>query len=272
MDKWGELSMLRTLGEALADAKEVRKANYNRWNKGLADFDRERGYALLVKPAEEIEARYAKLLLEEFARVVPDHVRQFGAETFGFGDGVLFARLIAYIGHPRIAVPHYWEDGEKEPVAYEPYERTISELWAYCGCGDPALSGCYGYSVRTREERLALGKRSTARAVLRAWSDIIVRNAEPGKKGYPKSEAAAESHYFQWFTWAKAEGLKKRHQRQCQNRRRPGTTIGYPGCGIQAHPEWGEPGSLWRPGHAQAHAHRIVHKEFLRDLWIECGD
>ncbi|HXJ71724.1 MAG TPA: hypothetical protein VNM37_02685, partial [Candidatus Dormibacteraeota bacterium] len=68
----------------------------------------------------------------------------------------------------------------------------------------------------------------------------------------------------------KKEAAENRHVRQCQNKARPPMSPN--GCGTFAHPERGAPGSLWRPGHINMHAHRIVHKELLRDLWVVSGE
>lgn len=52
----------------------------------------------------------------------------------------------------------------------------------------------------------------------------------------------------------------------CKNRRIPPMSPN--GCATVAHPEWGIPGSPWRPGHVNMHAHRSVQKELLRQFWI----
>jgi hypothetical protein len=85
------------------------------------------------------------------------------------------------------------------------------------------------------------------------------------KFGQSTSEVAASSVYFKMFQQPLAETEGRRHERVCRNTHRP---PGSNGCDITAHPEWGEVGSPWRPGHAQADALRYIEKIMLRDLYL----
>jgi len=114
----------------------------------------------------------------------------------------------------------------------------------------------------SREEKLAAGKRATLRPLLFTFSAYLLRS-------HTRSEAVAGSRYWQVFEQAREGAQGNIHQRQCQNKKRP--PLKPNGCGTVLHPEWGAPGSPWRKGHILMHAHRMVHKEFLRDLWVVAG-
>lgn len=258
---WGEkMSGLRTCGEALADAIKARISVENRVERGGAAF------ALQGKPlvdgARKMEDSFRVQLMDEYRHVVPENIRDWAAQIPGLASGELFPRIIAVIGHPRHAIPYHWEGGDIVPGI--PYSRSLRQFWQWAGCGDPDMvprSDVLGHSP-TREEKLAAGKRTQLRPLLYTFSSYLLRS-------HTRSEAVANSRYWQVFTKAKAEAQEKKHHRQCQNKKRP--PLRPNGCGTVLHPEWGAPGTPWRPGHALMHAHRMVHKEFLRDLWVVAG-
>lgn len=274
---WGELTTLRTLGEALADAIKARVATDNRVKRGGAAVDEVAGKVML-QAARNLEDLYRKELVAEYRSVVPAPIREWAAGIPGLASGELFPRIISILGHPRIATPYAWPEGARTPVpAGEPYERSLRQLWQYAGCGDPASVPVKAVLGRTptRQDMLHAGKRTVLRPLLYTFSSSLVLAGTPVTKegsrlyGRPRSQAAHDSEFYQIFAAAKAEGAGRVHTRQCQNRKRPPMSPN--GCGTVQHPEWGEPGSPWRPGHAQAHAHRVVHKEFLRQLWRVAG-
>lgn len=275
--QWGsasDLKRLRLLGEQLTDAKKARSATVNRVERGGgAEWD---VGTILIADAWEKEVVAGKMLTEHYKQVAPGEVRAWAAEIPGLGTGELFPRMIAIIGNPLRAIPHHWatndelvfEDGRwqqgakaKEPIEDEPYDRGVRQLWSWAGCGDPDRNPKY-MTKPTREELMAAGMRTTLRPLLYTFSSYLLR-------AHTRSDAVAASQYWKIFTTAKDAGLRKTHTRQCQNKKRPPLTSN--GCGTVQHPEWGAPGSPWRPGHAQAHAHRIVHKELLHDLWHAAG-
>jgi len=277
-----ELTQLRALSEGLSDAIKARVSTFNRADRGsIANSvlsDSMKNIALAT------EDKYRELLMEEYRRSVPQVVQEWAASIPGMATGELFPRLLGMIGNPRVATPYHWEDGEtaKRVLVADPryvrgsstspnpaygedgeYHYGLRQLWQYCGCGDPESKP--GKNA-TQEEVLRGGKRIKVRSVLYAFSSYLVR-------GRSRSEAVANSYYLSVYDKARAEAEGKRHKWQCQNSHRPPMQSN--GCGTVAHPEWGEPGSLWRPGHMAAHAHRMVAKEFLRDLyavWPEPGE
>ena len=264
---WGDLRGFRNIAEGLADATKARVSTVNRVERG-GTADLIQGEEMITM-AQDLEKRYREMLMGKYATVVPAHVREWAAGIPGIATGELFPKLLGFIGHPRIAIPWHWEESALVPG--EPYYRSLRELWSWCGCGDPARNPRDLVKRPPQEQVLACGKRTQVRPVLHVFSSYLVTAGTPVTKdkskflGRPRSEKAASSPFFLLFQKEKEEGAAKVHQWPCQNHKLPKFSSN--GCGTVAHPEWGEPGSPWRPGHAQAHAHRMVHKEFLRQLW-----
>lgn len=128
---------------------------------------------------------------------------------------------------------------------------NVAKFWQYCGHGDPARS-------KRRSEAVIrhTGGRTTLPFSPRAKT-IVWQIAE---------SAYRRGLYRVVYLDARAACAEKTHSVTCRNTVRP---PGKPnGCGTSAHPEWGEPGSPWRPGHQHAHALRVVGKAILLDLWL----
>jgi hypothetical protein len=254
---WGDLTSFRTVAEGLSDAIKARCSTENRVKRGGGAADPMQARAM-TELARENEERYREMLQATYEMHVPDHVRAWAAGIPGLASGELFPRILGILGHPRIAIPYMWEDKMLVPAG-EPYERTLRQLWQYAGCGDPRMVPRADYLGHTpsREEKLAGGKRTVLRPLLYTFSSYLVR-------AHTRSEAVAASPFYKVLVEAKEAAQGNVHEFQCQNKKRPPMRSN--GCGTVLHPEWGEPGSPWRPGHIDAHAHRLVHKEFLREL------
>lgn len=270
-ESWGDLAMLRAAAESLTDLIRTRVAAENRALRGGAAADSAVRDRLVAIP-RDAEQEGRDFLFALYTDTVPDRIRGWAGGIPGLASGEVFPRLMGLIGDPRIAIPWKWEqaDGKRQLVsAGDPYDRSLRQLWQWCGCGDPQKKPESGMS---QEQLLACGKRTVVRPLLYAFSSYIARSGrvvtkEGSKKlGMPVSQTVADSRYFRIFAEQKDYGLTRTHEWQCQNHKRP--PLHPSGCGTVAHREWGEPGSPWRPGHAEAHAHRIVAKELLRDLWI----
>lgn len=152
--------MLRVLAEMFYDAQENRKRIANRAGRyaqaegtptkhTMPDW-----LAFEVDNAAREEKRVGKLLVAHYHDVAPRGVILWQESTPGVGAH-LTARLLGHLGHPRIAVPYHWEGtGTKRAlVADDPYLRSVGQLWAYCGHGDPALRG----RSKVAEENFAAG-------------------------------------------------------------------------------------------------------------------
>lgn len=277
-EEWGDLTALRASAESLADAIDLRIATENRVRRGgtFDQFDQEHGIgAQILASAKDHEAACRRMLQSTYEECVPDRVRGWAKGVPGLASGETFPRLIGLLGNPRVATPWTWDTSGPKRVlvpAGDPYERGIRQLWSYCGCGDPQRKPTAGMS---QEELLACGKRTIIRPVLFTFSSYLLRAGSPVTKedskkfGQPMSQDVADSKYYKLFAQARADGQGKVHQDTCRNKKRPPMKPN--GCGTVAHPEWGEPGSPWRPGHALAHAHRVTGKELLKDLWEVSG-
>lgn len=112
--------------------------------------------------------------------------------------------------------------------------------------------------IRPQEYLLSMGKRTTVRPLLRAFSNQLLMNSS-------RSQDIKDSELFKIFTEARTAAEAKVHTRVCRNKKIP--PLSPNGCGTSAHPEWGEVGSPWRDGHKNAHAHRVLQKEMLRMFW-----
>jgi hypothetical protein len=270
----GLLADLRAAGEDLADLIEVRKAAENR-ARTLGHMDT----ALICPPwIADAENAARQALQDAYARAVPAPIRDWAARVPCLGSGELFPRIIAIVGDPCMATPLLpiargdTGRGARSRPAGPPYLRSPHQLWQWCGVGDSRSKAREDVLGRKPEQAdlLAAGKRSQIPPLLYVWSSQLVRAATPSTRegsarfGLPMSPAAAGSHYWKTFTGRKARPVPV-HQHQCQNHVRP---PGRPsGCGTSLHPEWGEPGSPWRPGHVNMDAHRITQKRLLMDLW-----
>jgi hypothetical protein len=269
--EWGNLTALRTCAEIVTDKKGQRIADENRALRGGAAIDADHQQRLCAI-ARRAEADAEDLLMEVYESEVPAYVREWAASVPGLGSGITFPRLVGMIGNPHIAIPYEWQrnkDGKRELVqAGPPYERSVRQLWQWCGCGDPECKPAAGMS---QEQLLRCGKLRSVRPVLRNFTDTLSRSGRPvsredsPKFGQPKSQLVADSEYFKILDAAKQQGLTRVHQWPCHNKHIPPMKPN--GCGITQHREWGEPGSQWRPGHAEGHAARVTAKAFLKDFW-----
>lgn len=131
-DGWLEL---RIWAEMFADAQQQRIAATNRAERGGVD---PAVYAAYTEALETAEHVCGLALRRCFRRVVPAEIVGWQKNQLGIGEH-LMARLLGHLGHPRHATPHHWEGegSSRVLIADEPYERTVSQLWAYCGHGDP---------------------------------------------------------------------------------------------------------------------------------------
>ena len=147
----GGFRELRLLAEAFWDAQKHRCAQENRFRYAPVNKDLTR---LLLEPAERVEAEAGKAMLSCFRRIAPE-VAEWAESRRGVGEHTV-ARLLGVIGHPAIAEPYHWQEGKKPEghvcnghcgktregkqkhlVADPPYLRMVSQLWSYCGVGDP---------------------------------------------------------------------------------------------------------------------------------------
>jgi hypothetical protein len=183
-------------------------------------------------------------------RTVPAGVLAWQKAQKGIGEHLL-ARLLGTIGNPRWREPHHWEGtgSNRILIADEPGPRSISQLWAYCGAGNPLLVPIAGDAVR----QAALGNpvaKSLSWNIATACLKAGVRNEGDDK--------VAISDYGDLYLRARKEYAEREHAIDCKR------------CGPSGKPALA--GSPWSKAHQFGAALRKMRKEILRDLWIAAGD
>lgn len=154
--------------------------------------------------------------------------------AFGIGDRLL-ARLLGEIGDPVVASPLMWVPGPAggdERVlapAGDPYVRTVSQLWAYCGVGKPGRM-----PKGADQARVLAGGKPKAKMILRLMAEGCVK--------------ANKGPYRFLYDGARAEYADRTHAEDCAQ------------CRAKA-------GDPWKLGHQHAAALRKVSKEILKDLY-----
>jgi hypothetical protein len=185
-----DFSSLRDLATSYNEIQRVRIATGNRGDKATAE------------ELEAIEHRLKLSLGREFRRTVPKAVRDWQLTSIGVGEHLL-ARLLGHLGDPVIATPHQWmvtppvehicdplRCGKRHLVVGEPYHRSLRELWAYCGHGDPEARPRKGMSA---EEATLLGN-----PTLKMLTHLIAQSCkmQKGKGGYRDVYEVAKTHYI----------------------------------------------------------------------------
>lgn len=206
--------------DLLDDLENVRIANENRLRslqqvkgiEGAAELE------ALVEDLSTFEKEMTKLLKKEMRQ---DPLGPWVKDTLGLGEKQI-ARLLAATGDPVYAT-----DSETGEV----WERTVSQLWAYCGYR-PGQQRKKGVKSNWSSE-------AKMRAFLCAESCMKVMSS-PYRKVYDD----AREHY-----------RDAKHEHEC------------PRCGPAGNPA--KPGSDLSDGHKHARALRKVAKEILKDLWKE---
>lgn len=226
---------LALAADVLDDLETVRIANENRYRqltRTEADSDgEERGFGLddshpdvarlgaLVDSLRQAEHQ-AGLNLNRLLRQHP--LGPWVKAQKGIGEKQA-ARLLAVIGDPYVNE----QAGEI---------RTVSQLWAYCGHGDPSRRKFKGM---TQADLFRLGNPV---AKSRAWliACAVLKSQGPLVSTYYDRKAATEGRV---------------HAAPCVR------------CGPSGRPAL--EGSPWSDAHRHADALRVLGKEILRQLWLE---
>lgn len=259
---------LRVISEMLEDAMRARIAASNRAERGGVDPAIYRDQLDALAAAEH---NVALAMRRCYRRVAPASVVAWQRDTPGIGEHLL-ARLLGIIGDPHVARPHRWEgDGaEKVLVAEEPYERTVSQLWAYCGHGDPARRKRVGM---TQAEAFGLGS-PRAKMLVHLLAEACMKQIGTGQRvsetqgclagmngGEPTrppeaipAPARRRSPYRDVYDEARERYSDRVHAAACVR------------CGPSGKPA--VEGSPWSAAHQHAAALRLVGKELLRGLWV----
>lgn len=227
---------LRIWAEMFEDAQKSRIASVNRAERGGVDPVVYDAYTEALVTAEKVCGLHMRRC---YRRVVPDAIREWQKVTPGIGEHLL-ARLLGNLGHPVWTTPHHWEGtgAARVLVTDAPFERTVGQLWQYCGHGAPGRAK----KGATAEDLAALGSPKLKMIVHLLAEACMKTRTSPYRLTYER---------------VREEVAEKVHTVECVR------------CGPSGKPA--QPGSPWSPGHQHAHALRIVGKELLRDLWIVAG-
>lgn len=147
-----DMLSLRIYAEVFEDIQKQRIATTNRAERGGID-------PIFLKPTlerlEDAEKEAAKIMKAAYRNAVPQEIRDWQKSTVGIGEHLL-ARLIGVIGHPIHTTVYAWEGtgSERHLVEVGEMDRTVSQLWSYCGHGDPQRKRVKGM---TAEDAAALG-------------------------------------------------------------------------------------------------------------------
>lgn len=247
--------------DVLDDLENTRKANSNRLDhltRATSDSDgrvRGLGYAedspevshllSLIDELDKIEAQATKNLQR---RMKSHPLGPWVKEQAGVGDKQA-ARLLAVVGDPYL---HEWAD-EDNTVHLRP--RTVGQLWAYCGHGDPSRRKKKGM---TQAEAFALGNPTAKMRVWNIANAMIktgVRKTEDAAPTFSPDTRVAISPWGQVYLDRRAATIDHTHSADCVR------------CGPSGKPA--EVGTPWSAAHQQADALRVTGKTFLKALWIE---
>lgn len=225
---------LALAADVLDDAERNRIANENRLRqltRSEADVDgEERGFGLdlthpdvarlaaIVEMLTKVEHQSA-LNLQRMMRAHPLSAWVKAQKGVGEKQG---ARLLAVIGDPC-----QFPDGSP---------RAVSQLWSYCGHGDPTRKRRKGMS---QADLFALGN-PVAKSRLWLIATACLK---------------AQGPYADVYYARKEQTEGREHATDCVR------------CGPSGHPALA--GSPWSLAHRHADALRITGKEILRDLWLE---
>lgn len=246
----GDYKELRMWAEAFADAQAARVAFENKERSESVEIDAFGDVVVLYGDAEK---RLEREMVSCYRVTVPESVRQWQEATAGIGEHTL-ARLLGITGDPRLALPRHWEgEGpERHLVDDEPHERTIGQLWQYCGTGAPK-----NRDVKGNAAALMANGQPDAKKLVHLLAQAQVKSNAKGGTGY------------RWkYDEVKARYGEKAHSYPC-----PGGFSGalYVKCKTGPGKAYAQAGDPYQASHVHAIALRLTGKEILKDLWLACG-
>jgi hypothetical protein len=245
---------IRQIGRALNDLEALRIATANRIHK-LEVVHRDVLPQLAVTDGGITDLE--DLLVRDLLAAWRTHpLRAWQTETVGIGDKTL-ARLVAEIGDPSLRPIGSWaktdagtKSGTDRVWVIEGYEeRTLAQLRAFCGHGDPARARI-GRGASQEE----LMRRGSPQAKMRTYliaEGCAKLDGTPDKNGRTRGR----SPFREVYDARRVETAERVHESPCVR------------CGPSGSPA--KAGSLWSKGHQHQDALRIVGKEILSALWVE---
>lgn len=237
---------LRILTECYQDVQKARIGMQNRVGSGTV-------YVAPISGVIEDLVHSEKILASAIGKALkaaaPD-VHAWTKQVVGLGPPSV-GQLLGLIGPPSFAYPHHWVGlGENRIlVADEPYVRTLAQLWAYCGHGDPARKRRAGMD---QSEALRLGN-DRAKRVVHLIAEGCVKCRGAIKRAYSELDSPHEGG----DGGAEVVASSERH---APRRRSP-----YRDVYDDARETYVD--RDWTVAHQHAAALRLVGKTFLSDLY-----
>ena len=222
---------LRIAAENFYDMQLVRLGIESRIDRGGVDAD---FYAPTLAAAEAAEKEAGKFLHAVYRRVAPAGVREWQKGALGIGEHLL-ARLLGAIGHPVHTTVYAWESEGRDKrtlVVVGDMDRSVSQLWSYCGHGDAERKRRKGM---TADDAAALGKPSAKMLVHLLAESCMKQTARADANGEVTRDASAYRDVYD----AARERVADREG--------------------------------WSDDHRKNHALRLTGKAILRDLWLAGG-
>lgn len=267
---------LRIMAEMYEDHQKSRIAQANR--VGSSTVTRWDGYEEYIQSLRALEEKLSRALVQEYKQTVPPGVLQWQEATLGIG-GHMLARLLGHLGHPRIAVPKSWVDNagvadgemgtEENPkkalVDGEPFERTVGQLWQYCGHGRAARRS----KGMTQEEAFALGN-PACKMLVHLIAEAVVKAQV--RKTDDNGGRCALGDLGEFYLAEKAKYQARTHSGPCPGgyvSAGPGKVV-FAKCKVDGH--YAEAGDPYSAGHVNLIALRHLGKEILKGLWVATGD
>jgi hypothetical protein len=192
-------------------------------------------YLPALELTKDLEHEMKLTLARVYRRVVDPEILAWQRSTTGLGEDRL-AHLLGVIGHPVHTIGHHHDDGpdgKRVLVDDGAFDRMVSQLWSYCGMGDPARKRRKGMS---QDEATALGNPRAKSIVHEMAKDCMIQNGGLNKNGKAKPLSPYRAVY---------------DDRRLATRGR-----------VE------ENGKPWSDEHSHNDALHIVAKAILRDLWI----
>lgn len=226
---------LRVMAEQYWDLQKTRIALINRATRGGID---PAVIADTIDAAAAAEHLAALAMRRTYRRVVPPPIITWQKDTAGIGEHLL-ARLLGVIGHPIHTTRYAWAGTGTNRQLYVVgnFDRRVSDLWSYCGHGDPTRKRRKGM---TAEEAFAMGA-PAAKMLVRLIAEGCMK--------------CRTSPYRDVYDQARDKYAERTHTTEC------------PQCKGSS-----QPGDPWRDGHQHVAALRLVGKHILKDLWEVAHD
>jgi hypothetical protein len=267
----GDYRELRLWASTFADAQAARVAFEAKDRSSTVDMEAS-SFDEVIELYKEAEARLDRELVACYKATVPAPVQRWQEEAAGIGDHTL-ALLLGITGDPRTALPRHWEgEGTGRHLVDDPArDRTVDQLWQYCGHGAPKNREVKGNAAAL----LANGSPGAKRLVHLMAQAQVKTNAKGGARYRPvydreKAKYAGKTHSVP-CTGGYSGTLYVKCKTHVPNDTTLVTDDEVPANILSPKLGYAQAGDPYQPSHLHAIALRHTGKEILRDLWLTAG-